>query len=64
MNGFLNWIKLAISSEPAIVWTSGGAAVVAAVQASAMQQDYKNIIALVVTLAVGMLIRGKVTPVK
>lgn len=64
MNGFLNWLKLAISSEPAIVWTSGGAAVVAAVQASAMQQDYKNIIALVVTLAVGMLIRGKVTPVK
>jgi hypothetical protein len=63
MNAFLNWIKLAISSEPAIVWTSGGAAVVAAVQASPdIQQTYKNIIALVITLAVGAIIRQGVTP--
>jgi hypothetical protein len=46
-------------------WTSGGTAVIAAVQADPnIAQDWKNYITLGITLGVGAIIRQNVNPLK
>ena len=61
MNNIIAWIK----SEPAVVWTTGGAAIVAAIQnTGGLTTDGRNWLTLGVMLGVGLITRGAVTPLK
>jgi hypothetical protein len=52
------------NKEPAVVWTSSGAAIVGAIQADPLiLQDWKNWLSLAITV-VGFIIRQSVTPAK
>jgi hypothetical protein len=60
MDGILKWL----ASEPAAVWTTGGTAVIAAIQADPnISLEWKNWVTLGITLSLGLIIRGAVTPV-
>lgn len=61
MDKLLAWLK----SEPAILWTTAGAAVCTTIQTTSFfDSDTKNWLTLGITLVVGIIIRGSVTPLK
>ena len=59
----MNWLTKFLASEPAIFWTSGATAIIAAIQADPMLTlEWKNYITLAITLGVGAIIRQGVSP--
>jgi hypothetical protein len=65
MNELLTKLEAFLASEPSMVWTSGGAAIIAAIQADPyLVSDVKNWLTLGITLGIGLIIRSNVSPAK